>query len=64
MAESITPRLLGLSAFARLLEISENTARRYSNVGIVNPKRDSSGRRLFTPADVDKARAYLERKSQ
>lgn len=63
MREIRTPQFFGLSAAARVLGIAETTLRRYTETGIVNPERDSSGRRLFTCADIEKAREYIERHS-
>lgn len=50
--------LLVISEAARRVGVSENTLRRYCNVGIVKATRDSSGRRLFTECDVKAAREY------
>jgi DNA-binding transcriptional MerR regulator len=54
--------LFGISEAARLSEVSEDTLRRYSRLGIVQPLRDrTTGRRLFTADDVAAARAHRER---
>jgi DNA-binding transcriptional MerR regulator len=55
------PVFNGLSAAARLVGVSEQTLLRYSKVGIVNPDRDSTGRRLFTDADIERARAFRDK---
>lgn len=59
MAEN--PSHYGLSAAARLAGVSESAMRRYSNVGVVNPQRDSAGRRMFSAVDIERARAYRNR---
>lgn len=61
MRANSTPQYFGLSAAARVLGISESTLRRYTETGIINPERDSSGRRLFTSADISKAQSYIDR---
>ena len=51
-------RLLGTSAAARALEVSENVVRRKANEGALPCTRDTSGKRLFT------AKAIAEFKAQ
>jgi DNA-binding transcriptional MerR regulator len=52
----------GLSAASRKAGIAEPTLRRYTNAGIVKCARDSAGRRIFTEADIERARAYREQR--
>jgi len=49
------------SAAARLAEVAPDTMRRYADTGIVSPIRDATGRRLFSDADIEKARRYRQR---
>ncbi len=52
----------GLSHASRKAGVAEPTLRRYSNAGIVKCARDSAGRRIFTEADIECARAYREKR--
>ncbi|MCP5328575.1 MAG: MerR family DNA-binding transcriptional regulator [Sinobacteraceae bacterium] len=58
MADS---KLFGISAAARACGCAEDTLRRLDAQGIVSPVRDSGGRRLFSQADIEAARAHLTR---
>jgi DNA-binding transcriptional MerR regulator len=49
----------GISRAAREAECAEGTLRRLEKRGVINPLRDSGGRRLFSNDDVAAARAYL-----
>ncbi len=53
------PTLKGISAAARAVRCSEATLRALDP--ILQPQRDSAGRRLFTDADIKKAREHLAR---
>lgn len=57
-------KLYGMSAAARAVGVSEETMRKYSDSGIVQPMRDSSGRRIFTDADIERAKEYRARGSR
>lgn len=45
--------LFGISAAARAAGCSEVMLRAFERRGVVRPMRDSAGRRLYTPADID-----------
>lgn len=45
---------LGVSGTARRLEISEPQVRKLADLGILPVIRDSAGRRLFDPKDVER----------
>jgi DNA-binding transcriptional MerR regulator len=50
-----------ISDVARKVGISSDTIRSYDRLGLLSPIRDSSGRRLFTEADVTRVRQiYLD----
>lgn len=52
----------GISEAARMAGVSEDTLRRYAEVGVCTPLRDAtSRRRLFSESDVAAARAHRER---
>lgn len=53
--------VFGVSTVARALGVSEGTVRNLAKRGILNPVRDSAGRRLFSPADVEAGRRHLAR---
>jgi DNA-binding transcriptional MerR regulator len=54
-----------LSHAARLADISPDTARGYCRQGLLDPLRDSSGRRLFTDDDILQMRqTYLDNMSR
>jgi len=48
----------GISAAVRQVPCAEITLRNYERKGIVNPERDSAGRRLFSDADIKAAQKY------
>jgi len=58
MADS---KLFGISAAARACGCAEDTLRRLDAQKVVSPVRDSGGRRLFSQADIEAARAHLTR---
>jgi DNA-binding transcriptional MerR regulator len=47
---------------ARKVGVSEATLRDWSDRGIVNPIRDSVGRRLFSETDIAQARQHAEQR--
>ena len=53
--------LYGISAAARKAGIAEGTLRDYDRRGIVQPLRDAAGRRLFTDAQIQRAREEKEK---
>lgn len=55
------PALFGISDAARLVGVAENTLRKYERAGVISPLRDSTRKRLFTEAEIDKARQHHER---
>ena len=48
--------MLGISAAARILEVSEETVRRWADEGIIKGRRDSGNRRQFSNAEVERVR--------
>lgn len=54
-------KFFGTSAAARQASVAEDTLRRYEQLGVIHPARDSSGRRIYTEADVQAAREYRAR---
>lgn len=46
---------------ARLVGLSERTLREWESKGLINPQRDSSGRRLYTGADIELMREIATR---
>ena len=54
-----------VSDVAEQVGISADTVRNYCRQGLLTPDRDSSGRRLFTEADVRRIREiYLDNMSR
>ena len=54
-------KLFLVSDVAEQVGISADTVRNYCRQGLLTPDRDSSGRRLFTEADVRRIREiYLD----
>ena len=51
----------GISAAARQVPCAEDTLRSLERRKVIQPFRDSAGRRLFTEHDIAVARAYLGR---
>jgi MerR family transcriptional regulator/heat shock protein HspR len=59
MSTENTPNHLNtISAAARAVGVAPDTLRDYERRGIVAPVRDSSGRRLFSEADIEAARRH------
>ena len=57
--------LMTSSGIAKLSGVPQSSIVHYSNIGVINPRRDSVGRRLYTMDDVAKLVAYREaRKAQ
>lgn len=55
-------QLLLIGAAAEQAGVASGTVRDYCRLGLLNPLRDSAGRRLFTPQDVTRIKElYLER---
>lgn len=52
--------LIGISEAARRIGCCEDTLRDYDKKGIVQPARDSAGRRIFSEDDLKAARQYRE----
>jgi DNA-binding transcriptional MerR regulator len=50
--------LLTTSKAAALADVSADTLRRYADAGICAPARDAIGRRLFSEADIQRAKQY------
>jgi DNA-binding transcriptional MerR regulator len=57
--------LMTSSGISIMTGVPRTSIIRYSNLGILQPQRDSAGRRLFTLADVERLNAYRDaRKAQ
>ena len=56
--------LFGISEAARRLGVAEGTIRSYDRRGTVSPVRDSTGRRLFTEADIKQVQQYRAERNQ
>jgi DNA-binding transcriptional MerR regulator len=54
------PKVLTVSAFARAVGIPENTLRDYADRGLIPVQRDSANRRVFSAADVQRAREAIK----
>ncbi|MEJ2345530.1 MAG: MerR family transcriptional regulator [Gammaproteobacteria bacterium] len=50
----------GISEAARRAEIAEGTLRDYCRRGVIQAKRDSAGRRIFTEGDINAARTHRQ----
>lgn len=61
---SRTPELFSISAAAAEIGCCVETVRRYCDDGIINCVRDSAGRRLLTPTDIQRAREYRAQTAQ
>jgi DNA-binding transcriptional MerR regulator len=48
------------SPAAAKAKVTSDTLRRYADAGIVSPIRDANGRRLFSEADIEKARQHRQ----
>ncbi|HEX7044485.1 MAG TPA: MerR family transcriptional regulator [Burkholderiales bacterium] len=53
--------LYGISDAARAAGVAESTLRRYDRQGVISVIRDSTGKRLFTPEEIEKARQHRAR---
>ena len=53
------PKTIG--CVAELFGVSPALLRVYEQQGLVQPERDSSGRRLYLPDDVERIRKYRKR---
>ena len=56
--------LFTTSKAAARAEVSADTMRRYADAGIIKPLRDSSGRRLFSEADIERAKQHSAKTAQ
>jgi DNA-binding transcriptional MerR regulator len=50
---------IGIAEAAQLVKCSEWTLRRLDYQGIVRPRRDHWGRRLYTVSDIESVRRHL-----
>jgi DNA-binding transcriptional MerR regulator len=48
-----------IAEFARAIDVSTATVRRWNSRGLIRPRRDWTGARTFSEADVKHARALL-----
>ncbi|MGO9987984.1 MAG: MerR family transcriptional regulator [Steroidobacteraceae bacterium] len=55
--------LLTIQSAANEVGVSPNTLRVYERLGFLTPVRDSAGRRLFSAADVARARRIAKQRS-
>lgn len=53
--------IFGVSAVARRLGVSEDTVRRWDSASCIKAARDSAGRRVFTPEQIEKLRQFVGR---
>jgi DNA-binding transcriptional MerR regulator len=53
-----------ISAAARDVGVAAETLREYERRGVVAPLRDSTGRRLYSAADIEAARQYRESRTK
>lgn len=51
--------VLTISDLARAVGVAACTLRRYEKEGVLRPARDSTGRRLYEPADVQRVRRIV-----
>lgn len=56
--------LMTSSGISIMTGVPRTSIIRYADLGVLNPVRDSSGRRLFTLDDVAKLNAYRARKAR
>jgi len=56
--------LFTTSKAAARADLSADTLRRYADDGLIAPIRDSSGRRLFSMADIEKAKEHRAHTAQ
>jgi hypothetical protein len=59
---SSVERLFSVSEAARRLDLSADSVRAYERLGIVTPQR-STGRRLYSSADIAAIAAYRQRRA-
>lgn len=59
-----TRKVLTVGAIAHEAGLHPDTIRTYCRQGLLNPDRDSSGRRLFAEGDVKKAKRIAAQKSR
>ena len=50
---------MGIASAAQIVKCSEWTLRRLDYQGIVRPRRDPWGRRLYTSSDIESVRRHL-----
>lgn len=53
--------LYPIGAAARLVGLSERTLRDYEAKGLITPRRDASGRRLYADSDITQIREIANR---
>jgi DNA-binding transcriptional MerR regulator len=58
----MTNQFRGISGAAREVPCAEGTLRALERRGVIQPIRDSAGRRLFSDANISAARAHLGRR--
>ncbi len=49
---------------AKAVGVSAQTLREYERAGLLRPERDSAGRRVFTPIDIEQARRVAADRSK
>lgn len=57
-------RLITVGDASRQLGVSTEAVRYYERKGLIAPVRDSSGRRLLSPEDIERIREFRERRRQ
>lgn len=55
-------KMMTIGSVGRSVGLCVETLRALERRGIVTPKRDSTGRRIFDDEDIKKIRAYLARR--
>ena len=58
----MTSGLMTIQAASLAVGVTANTLRIYERLGLLNPSRDSAGRRLFSLVDVAQARVIAQRR--
>jgi DNA-binding transcriptional MerR regulator len=58
----MTTATLTIQAAARDSELTPGTLRLYERLGLLKPRRDSTGRRLYGPADIVRAREIKKKR--
>jgi DNA-binding transcriptional MerR regulator len=56
--------LFPISKASALADVSPDTLRKYSDAGVVTPIRDTTGRRLYSAADIETAKAHRAKTAQ